>query len=128
MDKANENGDDSITATRRKLDNYHIHCSFEGKYVAPGQWLQGPDKTCMCDRHGSQAFVACVANGAMAAAAPQPGESLTALGTRQEFQANDFVFDLLGSVSGAITIHPSLDGCQLCHRWQALEFHIPWSI
>jgi oxalate decarboxylase/phosphoglucose isomerase-like protein (cupin superfamily) len=100
-DKTND-GDSTTTATRNLQENTLGLCNKNGKTVAPGQWLQGPERTCMCDRFGSQKFIDCVENG-FKATPLAAGVARTAMGARQEFEAKDFVFDLLGSIPLAIT-------------------------
>jgi Cupin len=73
----------------------------------------------MCDRDGSQKWVKCVKNDVTTASTG--GADLTALARRQQFEAKDFVFDLMRSVPVArkgggtiqtftVTNFPSLAG------------------
>ena len=79
-------------------------CSFDGETAEPGQWLDGPTMMCMCDRFGSGAFVNCITHSEPEPAANNEAGSTeaTAFGRRQKFQAEDFAFDLLGSVPAAM--------------------------
>jgi oxalate decarboxylase/phosphoglucose isomerase-like protein (cupin superfamily) len=132
LDQANDGDSTPTTTTTRNLQKRNNGlCTFEGKTVAPGQWLQGTQKTCMCDRFGSQSFVDCVLNGSKATPLAA-GVARTAIAARQEFEAKDFVFDLLGSVPVAITAGgtaqvltvaqlPSLTGTGLSYTLVNLE-------
>ena len=78
-------------------------CSFQSETREPGQWLQGPTQTCMCDRGGSKEWVECFDNNPGGGTPQDPDASNTAIGRRQQFQAKDFVFDLQGSAPDSIT-------------------------
>lgn len=75
-------------------------CSFEGTIRQAGQWLEGPSKTCQCERYGTGEWVDCIDNPDNQDTGPDPN---TTRGRRQQFNDKDFVFDLLGSVPAAIT-------------------------
>lgn len=79
-------------------------CSFGGETREAGAWLEGPDKTCQCDRWGSGDWVACYdTQTSYTAWRADDADPNTAAGRRQAFQDSDFVFDLLGSRPGSIT-------------------------
>jgi len=79
-------------------------CSFEGHKRQAGQWLEGPLQICQCDRHGSGSWVACIDTPPTAVDHDDDDiEPNTAIGRRQQFDKEDFVFDLLGSVPASIT-------------------------
>ena len=66
--------------------------------------VEGPLKICQCDRHGSGSWVACVDTPADAVDDDDDDvEPNTAICRRQQFDKEDFVFDLLGSVPASIT-------------------------
>ena len=94
----------NIDPERKLTEGKGKACSFEGQKRQVGQWLDGPEKTCQCDRYGSGDWVACVDTPAAEDVKGKGGaDPNTAIGRRQQFDKKDFVFDLLGSLPGSIT-------------------------
>ncbi len=87
------------------------NCCFKGQCREAGQWLQGPTHTCMCERFGSGKWIGCQPNNKEESGRSAPEEaSLTALRRRQAFANSEFVFDLQGSLPGAITGGGTIQG------------------
>ena len=104
-----------VPANRRLIEKGKA-CSFDGQKRQAGQWLKGPLKICQCDRHGSGSWVACV-DTPVAAVDDDGGdvEPNTAIGRRQQFDKEDFVFDLLGSVPASITSAGTIQSVDVVH-------------
>ena len=82
-------------------------CDFNGQTRNPGEWLMGPTQTCQCNRFGTGTWDSCVNNGSTTTPTTSTngggGDPLTALARRQQFNAKDFTFDLLGALPGSVT-------------------------
>ena len=81
-----------------------------------GKWLEGALQICQCGRHGSGSWVACADTPAAAVDHDDDDiEPNTAIGRRQQFDKEDFVFDLLGSVPASITCTGTIQLVDVVH-------------